>query len=290
MADERLSTDLQYLRSLAPGRHYGASTDSDCWVMVGRDLRDVSTWSIVPPAASLTLGWGKGGCIVDFSGGSLTVGSGDWMWIDAGFAHRGENLPGSDFLSVFIPEKYVKQAALHVAPIGAAAKRAPTLLGAMLTHHAVLLLRGESTLPTEGPFLDAILDWVGMQFQPLETRIESDNPVARAAAMFRDHESNHLQILDIALAVGLSPTGLSREFRKHFHLTPKGYRKQLRLAIATRSLAAGSSVSDAAHDAGFADSAHLSRTFRDQYGITPSIWSRRLLGPVPPRSPATETA
>jgi AraC-like DNA-binding protein len=34
--------------------------------------------------------------------------------------------------------------------------------------------------------------------------------------------------------------------------------------------AAGGSLTDAAHEAGFADSAHLSRTFRRMFGVAPS--------------------
>jgi len=41
----------------------------------------------------------------------------------------------------------------------------------------------------------------------------------------------------------------------------------LRLMRAVERFAAGASLTDAAHEAGFADSAHLSRTFRRMFGI-----------------------
>ena len=37
----------------------------------------------------------------------------------------------------------------------------------------------------------------------------------------------------------------------------------------------GSSLTEAAHEAGFADSAHLSRTFRATFGIAPSFLFER---------------
>jgi len=249
--------------------------------MIGRDLRDVTSWSIVPPAASLTFTWGEGGCALEFGGGRLRMRPGDWMWIDAGFVHRGENLPGSDFLTVFIPDKYVTAAALHIAPIGAAAQRAPLELASMLTRLAVLLLDGASTRTIEAPFLDTILDWVGTTFEPQHAVSRHGEPASRAAAMLRDQPSNEVRIVDIADAVGLSRSELSRRFKAYYRVTPKLYRKQLRLALATRALARGSSVLTAAHDAGFSDSAHLSRTFREQYGIAPSRWSRRVAGATP---------
>lgn len=273
---EPINPALERLVLLSSGRHYGASADSDCWVMIGRDLRDVSSWSIVPPAASLTFNWGEGGCAVEFAGGSLRMRKGDWMWIDEGFVHRGQNLPGSDFLTVFIPERYVIAAALHIAPIGAAAQRAPLELADMLGRLAVLLLDGASTRAMEAPFLDAILDWVATTFAPQDAASRHGEPVSRAAAMLRDQPGKDLRIVDIADAVGLSRSELSRRFKAHYRVTAKLYRKQWRLAVATRALAGGSSVLAAAHDAGFSDSAHLSRTFREQYGIAPSRWSRRV--------------
>lgn len=281
MSSQTHSPALQRLLALSSGRHYGASAESDCWVMIGRDLRDVSSWSIVPPAASLTFAWGQGGCSLEFGGGTLQIRPGDWMWIDAGFVHRGENQPGSDFLTVFIPDKYVTAAALDVAPIGAAAQLAPIELADMLTRLAVLLIDGTLTRSIEAPILDAILDWVGTTFAPHEAIDGQGDPRSRAAAMLRDDGGNELHIGKVAIAVGLSPSEFSRQFKSYYRVTPKQYRQQVRLARATRALAKGYSVLAAAHDAGFSDSAHLSRTFREQYGIAPSRWSRQVAGSAP---------
>lgn len=266
---------VERLRRLPSGRHYGASADSGCWIMIGRDLRDVESWSIVPPAASLTLAWGDGGCSLEFAGGSLRMHPGDCMWIDAGFVHRGENMPGSDFLTLFIPEGYVTAAALDRAPIGAAREPAPLALRGILASLAAMLLEGGSTQAMEAPLLDATLDWVRAAFAPRGGDHPHD-PVARAAAALRDHRSD-LSIAAIAQDVGLTQPALSRRFKARFRVTPKLYRKQVRLAFATRALARGCSVTEAAHEAGFADSAHLSRSFQEQYAIAPSRWARLLM-------------
>ncbi len=67
--------------------------------MVGHSVFEVDEWTIVPPLSSLTFAWGAGGCEVLFSDGEFTMRPGDLMWIDAGWAHRGKNIPGSDFLT-----------------------------------------------------------------------------------------------------------------------------------------------------------------------------------------------
>ena len=268
------------LLQLPPGRHYGASADSGCWVMVGRKLVDVTSWSIVPPDASLTLAWRAGGCSVEFAGGRFDIRPGECMWIDAGFAHRGENTPGSDFLTIFIPDRHIASAPLHIAPIGAASRAAPSDISNVLVGFAGLLLNGAATQFVEAPFLDAVLDWVGNGFQPQGAIDATHDAVSRAATMLRESQGDAISIASVADEVGLRPFELSRRFKAYHRVTPEAYRVQVRLARATRSLAGGSSVVAAAHEAGFADTAHLSRTFRKQYGVTPSDWARRFARPA----------
>lgn len=268
---------FEKLQQLAPGRHYGASAESGCWAMVGRSLVDVTSWTIVPPDASLTFAWGAGGCAIEFAGGGFDISPGECMWIDAGFAHRGENTPGSDFLTLFIPARYVAAAKPGLAPIGAASRIAPAGIAGMLVGFAALLLDGTATLSEEAPILDAMLDYVRTNFAARAVGPQAVTPVTRAAAMLRDSEGDAISIASVSDAVGLGPAELSRLFKAYHRVTPEGYRKQVRLARATRALANGSSVLVAAHEAGFADTAHLSRTFRQQYGLAPSRWAQRFV-------------
>jgi transcriptional regulator GlxA family with amidase domain len=48
------------------------------------------------------------------------------------------------------------------------------------------------------------------------------------------------------------------------------YLAWLRIQRAAGALVAGASIADAAAGAGFADAAHLSRTFRRMFGVPPS--------------------
>ena len=48
------------------------------------------------------------------------------------------------------------------------------------------------------------------------------------------------------------------------------YRRWIRMLHAVEALAQGASLTAAAHDAGFTDSAHLTHTFRDHFGLAPT--------------------
>lgn len=88
-----------------------------------------------------------------------------------------------------------------------------------------------------------------------------------------------IQLLDRDLAltaarvanhVGLSPGELSRRFSREVGIPFRSYRRWRRLLLAIEALAQDANLTDAAHSAGFSDSAHLTRTFRAMFGIAPS--------------------
>lgn len=74
----------------------------------------------------------------------------------------------------------------------------------------------------------------------------------------------------LAAAVGLSAGRLIHLFTREMGLPIRRYILWLRLRDVLISLAAGSTLTEAAHHAGFSDSAHLSRTFRGMFGFPPS--------------------
>jgi AraC-like DNA-binding protein len=71
----------------------------------------------------------------------------------------------------------------------------------------------------------------------------------------------------LADAVGLSPSRLIHLFKESMGLTVRRYLQWLRMRQVIVTLVIGRTLTEAAHVAGFADSAHLSRTFRAMYGM-----------------------
>ncbi|BBN82916.1 hypothetical protein PA25_29010 [Pseudoalteromonas sp. A25] len=78
----------------------------------------------------------------------------------------------------------------------------------------------------------------------------------------------HWLAKDIAQSLGLSESRFLHIFKDNMQLPWRPYLLWRRLICAIQSLSRGETATQAAHIAGFSDSAHLSRTFKKQFGIT----------------------
>ena len=85
----------------------------------------------------------------------------------------------------------------------------------------------------------------------------ADDPDAGTLAGFAAH-------------AGMSPSRFSQRFAREVGLPLRSYRRWMRMVHAIEALSGGATLTAAAHRAGFADSAHLSHTFRDHFGLAPT--------------------
>jgi AraC-like DNA-binding protein len=69
----------------------------------------------------------------------------------------------------------------------------------------------------------------------------------------------------------LSPSRYAHRFAAHTGMALRPYLRWLRLLTAVEAIVQGANLTDAAHSAGFSDSAHFSRTFRRHFGIAPRV-------------------
>lgn len=99
---------------------------------------------------------------------------------------------------------------------------------------------------------------------------EGDRAVLAAEALLEEHLQGQLPVRELARRVGLRQRELSARFREETGLTIRRYVLWLRLKAAVSSLAERRTLTEAAHAAGFADAAHLSRTFGEMFGVPPS--------------------
>jgi len=101
-----------------------------------------------------------------------------------------------------------------------------------------------------------------------------DPRVAAALERLRRESRARHSLAEVAAEVALSPSHFAHLFRAGTGLPLRRYLLWLRLVEAVHYVARGGSLTEAAHAAGFADSAHLTRTFRRMFGVAPSAIAR----------------
>jgi AraC-like DNA-binding protein len=99
---------------------------------------------------------------------------------------------------------------------------------------------------------------------------EPDARVRKVIAWAAGELDNPIGLAEAVAMSNLSASRLRHLFVEQTGLPFKTYLLWLRLSRALQAFAGGASLTDAAHDAGFSDSAHLSRTFRRMFGIAPT--------------------
>ena len=99
---------------------------------------------------------------------------------------------------------------------------------------------------------------------PLDPRVIS------SIEQIRKENRNSSPVKEIAANVALSESRFSHLFSEQLGVPVRRYLLWLRLREAMHLLARGDSLTNTAHEAGFADSAHMTRTFRGMLGIAPS--------------------
>ena len=106
-----------------------------------------------------------------------------------------------------------------------------------------------------------------------EPTTTSDERILRATAYIRSHLDRPLTLEEVAGEACLSPSRFRHLFVEQTGMALRPYILWRRFLRVWELAAAGASLSAAAHAAGFADAAHLTRTSRRVFGIPPSAMS-----------------
>jgi AraC family transcriptional regulator len=154
------------------------------------------------------------------------------------------NLLGGKTLAV-IPSDLLGDFKARIAANFRATKRDDAMLVAM-GRDLVAAFAGDARADAPDLRVRKVIAWAGQQL---------DGPVSLA---------------DAAGVGDLSVSRLRHLFVEQTGLPFKTYLLWLRLTRALEAFAGGTSLTEAAHASGFADSAHLSRTFRRMFGVAPS--------------------
>jgi AraC-like DNA-binding protein len=97
-----------------------------------------------------------------------------------------------------------------------------------------------------------------------------DPRVAQALLAIRKGDVRNLALEDAAKSVYLSPSRFAHLFKEEIGVPFRRYMLWRKLSRAMEEFGRGSNLTNAAHAAGFTDSAHLTRTWRQMWGISPT--------------------
>ena len=103
---------------------------------------------------------------------------------------------------------------------------------------------------------------------------ELDPRIARSLSFIRARLRSPIGLADVAAAAALSTDRFRHLFVRETGVAFRPYVLWLRLNVAIECSMQGRTWTEAAHEAGFADSAHLSRTFRRMFGMNPATLVR----------------
>jgi len=101
-------------------------------------------------------------------------------------------------------------------------------------------------------------------------RAGRDELVRAAVTAIRTRLPDRVRLAEVAASIGCSPSSLTHRFSAQVGIPMRRWVLWERLLVAGRHVAVGDRLTEAAHAAGFADSAHLNRTFRRMFGLAPS--------------------
>jgi len=105
-------------------------------------------------------------------------------------------------------------------------------------------------------------------------RFVLDRRIGAVIQELRNDPNRYGSLPALATSAALSPSRFRHLFTAEMGVSCRRYLLWVRLYNAVRELSKGGSLTEAAHAVGFADAAHLTRTFRGMFGIVPSAISR----------------
>ncbi|MEJ2545896.1 MAG: helix-turn-helix transcriptional regulator [Calditrichaceae bacterium] len=101
------------------------------------------------------------------------------------------------------------------------------------------------------------------------SKMSSTDPrVKKAISEIHHTYKQTIELSHLASSTRLSPSRLRHLFKEETGITVRQYILNMRVTEAVKLIINGHSKTYAAHESGFSDAAHLSRTFRNVYGLT----------------------
>jgi len=118
---------------------------------------------------------------------------------------------------------------------------------------------------SDGDGRKALTEWLG-----IGTRADPDKRIVSALRRMREQPQRSHSMAELGECAGLSASRFLHLFKAETGVPLRRYRLWNRMGAAVAGFREGRSLTEAAHAAGFASSAHFSTAFRDMFGMMPS--------------------
>lgn len=104
---------------------------------------------------------------------------------------------------------------------------------------------------------------------------ELDPRITSVTRWLRAHLPERLSLKELAATWDVSPGHLSHLFKREMGVPIKSYLLAMRMRKAAEHFGAGQSLTEIAHQMGFADSSHMTKAFQAYFSIPPSLLANR---------------
>lgn len=119
--------------------------------------------------------------------------------------------------------------------------------------------------------LSIIRQFINTLTSSTTTHFQIDDRIKQTIQIIKNSLDKKITLKQLAKEVYLSESRLVHLFKEQVGIPIRKYILWSRLNLAAKQIIEGVDFTQAAHHAGFADSAHFSRTFTRMFGITPSV-------------------
>ena len=149
--------------------------------------------------------------------------------------------------------------------------RAIANTGILLSDKALSLPKPfPNTIAGAQTFLDDLFIEMGIDHPSSPHISKRDQRIIASTLYIEQNLDRPITASEVAKHVGLSQSRFVHLFTLHTGLPMRRYILWRRIILTIDAIKAGQDLTSAAHFAGFADSAHFSRTFRQTFGMSPS--------------------
>lgn len=163
------------------------------------------------------------------------------------------------------------RAAADFQPLAVQLSQDESLYRGLEALHACLVDPASTTLQRQSRallYFETVLARLGrMPAKPALVR--EDRRLRRVAEFLDAHCGEGVSLEQLSQVAQLSATQLIRSFRRRYGLTPHAYLIDRRIRLARQRLRQGEALAEVALATGFADQAHLQRTFKRLVAATP---------------------